>query len=69
MCSDERNGIPNIIGKHRPLFTFIFTTAGSHLPCPDCTFSFTYSVHESGKFDSDDKLFSLAGELVASEAE
>jgi hypothetical protein len=45
LCSDERIGIPSIMGKHRPLFTFILMTPDFH-----CTSSLTYSVQESGEF-------------------
>jgi hypothetical protein len=63
MCSDERNGIPSIMGKHSPLFTFILVTPDFHWPCPDCTSNLTYSVQESGEFVSDDRLSSLLGSL------
>jgi hypothetical protein len=63
MCSDERNGIPSIMGKHSPLFTFILVTPDFHWPCPDCTSNLTYLVQESSKFVSDDRLSSLLGSL------
>jgi hypothetical protein len=61
MRLDERNGIPSIIGKHSPLFTFILMTPDFHWPCPNCTSNLTYSVQVSGDFVSDDKLSSLLG--------
>jgi hypothetical protein len=63
MRLDERNGIPSIMGKHSPLFTFILVTPDFHWPCPDCTSNLTYSVQESGAFVSDDRLSSLLGSL------
>ena len=63
ICSDERNGIPNIMGKHSPLFTFILMTPDFHWPCPDCTSNFMNSVHVSSEFVSDDRLSSLLGSL------
>jgi hypothetical protein len=57
MCSDERNDIPNRMGKHSPLFTFILVTPNFH------SSSLTYSMQESSELESDDRLSSLLGSL------
>ena len=59
--SDERNGIPSIMGNDNPLFTFILCTPDFHIPWSDCSSSLTYSSQTIFCCIRDDMLSSLLG--------
>jgi hypothetical protein len=61
ICCADRNGIPRIRDTGSPKLTLVRKVVDFQLPFPDDNSIFTYSLHDSGDSDSDERLSSSGG--------